>query len=212
MTRKQRRAVTAVVVGVVTLGMGVGVWSYRPAVAQYGGTTSVVPPTRTPATAREVEEGKPAPRPGEPARPIGTWEREFGRYRITLRIEGDRIFGTCAITDPDLSKSGKVSICVDGDYSVTRDGVLHGVVTSVDMELPPELSQERMRIDLGAAADYKSYFDQPYCFRFRLDGDVLSIRDVKYMTGKKDGDDVAVLLMGRYKRKVAPGKEPAVTY
>jgi len=126
--------------------------------------------------------------------PAGCWERVVGPYRFVLRFEGDRLFGTCTFReDKDTT-----TVMVEADYAVTRDSVLFGALTGVEIPSDPEAEVE------GSAM-----IDHAFSLRYRLDGDVLTIKDVKFDLVKDNGGDFKpALLIGRYKRKTACKEEP----
>jgi RNA polymerase sigma factor (sigma-70 family) len=191
------KVVLLLVLVLVVLGAGLGLWN-RPAatadpverrkeeVARTGTRTSDEPaaPARTVEVLREVP------------RPIGTWERDFGPYHMTLRIEADHLYGTATILD----KGRKMTIQLDGDYSVTRDSLLYGVITGVDVPEGPE--------DLQGLENLGMYSDQPFSLRYRLDGRTLTLKDLKLGIGVKEGEGQEIrVILGRYKKKAAAAKE-----
>jgi hypothetical protein len=192
------KVVLLVALVLAVLGAGFGLWN-RPAatadpverrreeVAQSGKKTGEepVPAARATAVLQEVP------------RPIGNWERDVGPSHITLRIEGDHLYGTMTTVDPQ--KGGRLTIHLDGDYSVTRDSLLYGVITGVDT--PEGITDENV-------ADLGIYSDQPFSLRYRLDGNTLTLKDLKLGICTKEGDmkDVRSIL-GRYKKKTPPARE-----
>ena len=145
------------------------------------------------AQAPALTESVPAPR-AERASPVpdGTWEREVGPFRVKIRVEGNRLYGT--LTGGENGK--KVTCALEADYSVTRDSLVYGVITSFEAQ-GPDSDTELLSILL---------VDQPFSLRFRVDDDALTIKDVKFGgIGLKDrgrNDDLGelALLMGRYKK------------
>jgi RNA polymerase sigma factor (sigma-70 family) len=176
----------AVVLALAVIGAGVGLWTYRPATADS--------PDRKkgePGLSAAGAESKAA-RDREAQRPVGQWERVAGPYRMTLRVEADRLFGTFVATD----KGGKEEYVVEADYSVTKDCVLFGVVTGLDAG------------DAEATAEvHAAYVDQPFSVRFRVDGNVLTIKDVKCAGIEGNDTKELQIIVGRYKRKTAAGRE-----
>ncbi len=83
----------------------------------------------------------------------------------------------------------KSGLLLSGDYSVTKDSVLYGVLSSVEPYVDG-------KTDLDP--------DQMFRFRFRIDGDYLTVKDFN-MPGQSD---VKVLMTGRYKRIAATATEP----
>lgn len=164
--------------------------------------------------------------PPRPERPLGTWEQVHDDHTITLTIKGDRLQLT--VTGKD-GKAGKPLWLLDADYSVTKDSILYGIVTGVEVERkavargpgegpggvrPPGARPTRPGAPGGgegpsegeAGADLLRVdlgVDDVFRFRFRVDDDVLTIKTIR-------GD---FPLKGRFKKKddkpgTAPGEKP----
>ena len=111
---------------------------------------------------------------GSSAKPVGTWERSTKEGHFLLTIKEDRLHIR-------FEKSNERTTTVDADYSVSRDGILFGVVIFAEK-------------DLGSDEDREVKSDLPFCCRYRVDGDELTIRDGKITDGDLDK------LAGRYHR------------
>ena len=90
------------------------------------------------------------------------------------------------------------------DYSTTKDSILYGVVTNVSMSAEKkdaDAAKEEMALQ-------KDLMDWPFSIRFRVDGDTLTIKDIKaaFPADRKELNENAGLLVGSYKRTrpVAP--------
>jgi hypothetical protein len=103
---------------------------------------------------------------GPPHRPLGTWERRRGADQIRLHVEESRLHlvvpGDCACT-------------VHADYGMTKDGVLFGIITSVEAE------------GEAAEAAEKELLEQTFRCRFRMDEGALVISAVKIGNLEKQG-------------------------
>jgi len=110
----------------------------------------------------------------EMTKPLGKWERKVGKTRVTLSIEDTRLHINC---------SGDKSVTLHADYSMTRDGLIYGVVTSIECDEDEEADITR------------TLFDAPFCFRFRIDEAALIIHDMK----AHDADSKDDMWNGRYK-------------
>jgi hypothetical protein len=108
------------------------------------------------------------------AKPVGTWERQTKEGHFLLTIKEDRL-------QIRFEKSNEAMTTVDADYSVSRDGILFGVVIFAEK-------------DLGSDEGSEVKSDLPFCVRYRVDGDELTIRDGKISEGDLDK------LAGRYHR------------
>jgi RNA polymerase sigma factor (sigma-70 family) len=170
----------------VALGAGLGLWN-RPSA------------TADPVERRHEEAASPvraAAVPQDVPRPLGIWEREMASFRIMLRIEADHLYGTLTGVEGDK----KITIVVDADYSVTRDSLLYGVLTGVDVPEGPK--------DLDKIGDLGVYSDQPFCVRYRLDGNMLTLKELKLGIGAKEEEaKEARLILGRYKKKSRATKD-----
>jgi hypothetical protein len=90
------------------------------------------------------------------AKPLGKWERKIGKSHVTLIVESNRLHATFI---------GEKPCVLHADYSMTRDGVLFGVVTSIECEEDED--------------SIKTVFDAPFSCRFRIDEGALIIHDLK---------------------------------
>jgi RNA polymerase sigma factor (sigma-70 family) len=185
-----------VVLGLLILGAGVGLWMARPATADAGdGKRELAPRVAVPAAA----EPKEPPRTSEAPRPIGVWERKVVldkcNVTVTIRIGADRISVSGTATEGG-EKGRAETILVEGDYSVSRDYVLYGFVTLAEVGAGTEGNslKEQMAI-----------LDQPFSLRYRADDHSLTIRDIKVAGLERKLEDLQVLC-GRYKKKEL-GKE-----
>jgi len=213
------------------VGLGVGLLAYRPAAAD---PIRVPPlPARAPAEEEKRRETAPAApgdvpernlanKPAEVERPVGTWERKAGTFRIVLHIEHDHVRATISGRTPDRSerlsgvsafslsasadptsdtilvrnsggRGDAINVTVDADYSVTRYQVLYGVITGIEVDEPVEEAKD----GVGLLADYA------FSVRYRVDGDVLTIKDFKFglPDDNKNSQKETALFMGRYKKK-----------
>jgi RNA polymerase sigma factor (sigma-70 family) len=175
------------VLALVALGACVALWASRPATAEANGGRKDEPSR---SASRAVDEPTPPPRAKGL---LGDWERHVGPCHITLHVEADRLHGTFT----EQGKGETLTVAIDADYSTNKEGLLYGVVTGV--ELPGDGEEE--------ADATVEFVDQPFSVRVRIDDNVLTVKDLKFMGGPKDkGDKDILLLQGRYKRKSA-GRE-----
>ena len=131
---------------------------------------------------------KPTTPPIAPANALdGTvWVRETKGCRVVLRLTKDRI-------DADVTAPNGVSLAVAADYALGKDGLLFGVVTEASC---PE-AEER-----GLAAKLLAADGAPYCVRARIDGDTLTVRDLRCGT-----TEATYAVLGAYKKTTAAGVE-----
>jgi RNA polymerase sigma factor (sigma-70 family) len=184
----------AVLVAAALVGGGVGVWFRQPAVAES--------PTRRVKTAepavKESDEPRAVARAEETNRPLGTWEKQVGPWHATLRVEADRLYLTARAED----KGEKIGYILDAEYSVTKDNVLYGVLTGVDVE-----GTEATDVETAALSQF---LDSPFSLHYRVDGNALTLKSVNLGVGHdkdlRKEDDERLMLAGRWK-KVEKSKE-----
>jgi hypothetical protein len=111
-------------------------------------------------------------------KPLGKWERKVGKTHVTLGIEDNRLHINC---------TGDKSVTLHADYAMTRDGLIYGVVTSIECDDDEETDISR------------TLFDAPFSFRFRIDEAALIIHEMK----AHDADSKDDMWNGRY-RAVQP--------
>lgn len=114
----------------------------------------------------------------EMTKPLGRWERKIGKNHVTLIVDENRLHFTCG---------GDKPATLHADYAMTRDGLVYGVVTSIECDEDEE------------ADAIKTLFDAPFSFRYRIDEGALIIHDAK----AHDADSKDDLWDGRY-RAVRP--------
>jgi hypothetical protein len=137
-------------------------------------------------------------RSAEP-KPVGNWTRQCGPVRISLKFTENRLTAKAVVSATEEQKATTISL--DADYSVNPEGIVYGLVTGIDADDP----------DL--AADLQILAGHTFAARCRVDGDTLSIRDVKYLgidATTEDADELTasvLLAAGRYQRD--DGKRPA---
>jgi hypothetical protein len=117
----------------------------------------------------------------ELTKPLGKWERKIGKTHVTLSIEDNRLHINC---------TGDKPVTLHADYAMTRDGLIYGVVTSIECDEDEETDISR------------TLFDAPFSFRFRIDEAALIIHDMK----AHDADNKDDMWNGRYK-----AAQPAMT-
>jgi hypothetical protein len=114
--------------------------------------------------------------------PVGRWERKMGKNHVRLTVEDGRLH---------VHFTGEKVATVHADYSVTKDRILYGVITSVDCDDEDESLENEL-------------LDQPFSCRFRVDEGTLTVRDLKISTLDHRESNWS----GRF-RAVAPAPPPA---
>lgn len=161
----------------------------------------------------EDEEGPFAKAPQQAL--IGAWERTADDQKLLLNIEGNHLRITLT------GKDAKPLYLFEADYGVTKDSILFGIVTSVEplappvagpgragppgsgptpggpgVGGPPGLAPPAADLPLGAVGREVVAIDDLFSFRFRVDGDILTVKDVRL----KGGPNKDSLLAGRFKK------------
>jgi hypothetical protein len=105
-----------------------------------------------------------AARAQDTIKPLGKWERKAGKSQVTLIVEENRLHVTFIGENP---------CTLHADYAMTKDGVVYGVVTSIECDDDEDA--------------VKTMFDAPFSCRYRIDEGALIVRDLKcHETESKD--------------------------
>jgi hypothetical protein len=125
-----------------------------------------------------------APAAAEPPAgcPVGVWER-VGKdgQRLTLTIAPDHL----RLKGAD--EKGETLLLLEGDHRVTKDSILFGIVTSVESHGAGVFGE-------SGKAIWALPVDTLFSWRFRVDGDVLTVKEARPETPSFD-------LCGRFTRK-----------
>jgi hypothetical protein len=140
-------------------------------------------------------------------RPLGTWERTVGPVHITLTFTPELLQGRVVSKSKAL---GKLAFDFHADYSVTRDSVLYGVITSAGLADSKARMEDEQFFKLHTALTAE-LLDQPFSMRCRVDGDVLTVKDIRFYVKsegqagdlREAGEQIGLLGRGRYTRKAA---------
>jgi RNA polymerase sigma factor (sigma-70 family) len=180
------------VMALVVISLGIGLLGSRPATAE--------PPDRKkeeparPVAAAAGAEPKAAVKIPEAARPIGVWEKTISskdvNATITVRIEANHV----AVTVKQHGGGESFNCTIEGDYSVSHDYTLFGVITGIDMS-PTK--------DADAVKESTELVDAPFSVRYRFDDNTLTLRDLKIGGVKKEEAKDAAMFLGRFRKKVA---------
>jgi hypothetical protein len=202
MARKRLIQVSGGVVLVIVIAVALGAqYLQQAANAGAGGTNHPVAKTNIPAGSTAISHDE--------RRPVGDWKRTVGPFRVALKFTEERLLGTVA-----CNVEGKVAkIDFSADYSVTRDGVLYGVVIGGNITAGGEEKDPQKMLE-GYAKLGKLLLDQPFSMRYRVDGNVLMLKDVRICVQPDgSGDDfqkigslISSLGSGQYTRKVVTSR------
>jgi hypothetical protein len=122
--------------------------------------------------------------------PTGTWELKASSggtsIESTLTMKDGRFRWSLPSRWKGTREKGQtVSVTLEGDYSVTKDSIVYGIVTKVTL--------------VHSGTDTPTGFpeeEDTFCFRFRVDEDELNVKALK---GK--GFEELKGATGRYKKK-----------
>ncbi|HVK09553.1 MAG TPA: glutamate--tRNA ligase family protein, partial [Gemmataceae bacterium] len=165
-------------------------------------TEPILPAAPAPAPAMIPPPQPPSPPAPSGPKPVGTWVREFDGMQVVLKLSDKRLFATLNVAYAEAGKPDEVRMTfqADADYAVGPDGTLFGVVTGTDFTPSKGESAETA----GVPTMMAGLSGVPFCFRFRIDEGVLSVRDLR--CGVLDEGASAAAVLGRYTRTE---KEPA---
>jgi RNA polymerase sigma factor (sigma-70 family) len=181
------------------VGLGLGLWATRPVTAEQVERRREEPRQAAPVDSPAARDEVRAP---EAPRPIGVWERtvptrEGTSVTLTIRIDAHRV----TLTQTTTGGGQTMKATLEGDYSVSRDYVLYGFVTAVDVA---------EGVDVGEASKMQAQIlDQPFAVRYRLDASSLTLRDIKVGGFNDNERDSLQVLAGRYKKKGTATKDDA---
>lgn len=111
----------------------------------------------------------------------GTWYRDLGNLMIAATFAGNEL----KLRVSDKSEEHTLHYILTGDYSITRQGMVHGVVTGVDIEV--ELKEQPQGAEIAGLAAEKARMahklanaiDCPFAFRFKQTSSGLMVTNVR---------------------------------
>jgi RNA polymerase sigma factor (sigma-70 family) len=182
----------------VLMGFGLSRWAWPP-VAQAQEFRREVPPNPNGDGGTKVEVRTQTPA-STVTRPLGMWERQIGPLKMQLHIESDRM----VMIVEGQEKEMRFQTRLEAEYSVTKDGVLYGIVTSVDIDTTPAAVGSPREL-ANIMLTVNSFIDHPFSMRVRADENALTIKDINFggLTKEgnvKDTNEVRAMLLGRYKK------------
>jgi hypothetical protein len=185
-------AAAGLLVLVALAGVGLGRWTAAEAgdKKRLPADEPVIAAEGKPGPAKPFEERKPVGKAKEfvVTRPTGTWVREVpGFGRTTLRFEEDRLYATGELA----VDGGRLTLSVEADYAINKESMVFGVITGVECDD----AEEGLELEMMLTG-------QPFAFRYRADGDTLTVKDPKGvgygLEGADEPDEVVLLVAGRY--------------
>lgn len=223
---KRQKLGTTIIWTVCLLGMAALVWSRQPlggsrqtkhpplalAAEQPAPSISAAPTNQAPVdnnsqpranTPNAAVDAEPADPPQrqpvatEPRTlPVGVWVRENDPYKMTIELKGHELHAT--ISGVLEEEDGvQFELRLNGEYHVTQDSMLYGVISSGELRTAGSEAEQRFEANAFVAT---CFYDQPFAFRYRLDPDALTIKELKMGAFPSGFDDVAELV------KLVPGR------
>jgi hypothetical protein len=109
----------------------------------------------------------------KPARPSGSWAKTAGDFEVRFDFQADTL--KCTLT------GGGVTLTIDADFAVAKDGTVFGRISKVD----------KQGGNVGPNAG------DLFSFKFKTKGDTLTISEL----GPESNADARQLIEGDYKKK-----------
>jgi hypothetical protein len=165
-------------------------------------TTEVIPAALT------IKEPAVAIAEKPTAKHLGTWYRETEGVLVALKFTEKRLSVTITTATLEDGKESRVSLTVEGDYTLASDGRVYGVVTNVEAPGTVEDASERPHLLLAAVAAQ----DEPFAFRTRFDDGQMTLSNLKcadLATVFKDFPTALLAAQGKFKY-LATGTLPTV--
>ena len=134
----------------------------------------------------------------------GTWYREANGMVITVTLAGDEM-KICTTLSDDTHTA---CVTLTADYAITKDGIVHGIVTGADVSGKSLGNGDGSPGDgpLEASAEFQKLVDCPFSFRAKMTSAGVMISNFKMAAADLDKDDLA-MACGLYKPAV-DGKVP----
>lgn len=144
---------------------------------------------------------KPAGKTYTVAHPAGSFVREFADgERFAVRFEDDRLYFEASFGD----KAKPMTVSLDADYAMNKEGVVFGVVTGFDSEGPDETL-------FGGLNTH--WLGEPFALRLRSDDGAVSIKDVRFggVRLQPGQDEFATRVLTAVAGRYVSSKEPVAT-
>ncbi len=146
----------------------------------------------------------------------GTWYRESDSIVIAATFTNNEL----VLTTTQNLEGNLITIMVTADYAVTKDGLVHGVVTGADaqMKASPTRSAKNSRINLSNrdlasfSSDLQELVDSPFAFRIKQTSAGIMVSGLRFAGLEGLDGKERLMLCGMYKQaanaKAVPAPEP----
>lgn len=128
----------------------------------------------------------------------GIWFREFDGTTITATLGGDEL----KLCISQKTGPGAQSVTFITDYTLTRDGLVHGVITGVDFTSSPEATSAAPTTIGRKMMTLHGLIDHPFSFRTRMTSAGLMVSNVKFAMEDMDLKDIINQFCGMYKQSI----------
>jgi hypothetical protein len=130
--------------------------------------------------------------------PIGSWSYSTGPFKVELNIAPDTLNGTFSMPIEDV----QIEVDFHGEYSVTSEKLLYGVIQSADIRANG-ISDEDSVVEVKAIA--ARLIEQPFAVRIYVHDSVLMVKDVNLgipfaLSDDEGSEALATMFVGRYSR------------
>jgi hypothetical protein len=146
------------------------------------------------------------PAPAASGQLSGTWYREIEGAVFSATFSGDEM----KICMTQCEGGSAICFTLTADYAMTKEGLIHGVVTGVDIEtkldpITPAGARGSMP-PAAMAAELQKFVDSPFSFRTKTTSAGVMVSNLKFAAAGLDMEQLAVVC-GMFK-PAANGKVP----
>ncbi|MCS6863842.1 MAG: hypothetical protein RMJ56_03920 [Gemmataceae bacterium] len=127
---------------------------------------------------------------------IGTWQRDTGHGVVTATFTQDELKITL-----QPAEAKEITILLTASYSLMKDGLVFGAITSADVELSDgwPSDNEMLRKITKLRGQLQSCSDWPFSFRTKATGLGMMVSGVKFPVMEGFDEEIGLLLGGVYK-------------
>jgi hypothetical protein len=134
------------------------------------------------------------------AKLAGTWVREVEGGTISVTVTGTEM----QLKLSQCDASTRVDLTLTAEYTVTKEGLVYGVITGVDSQITEDLKPEDSHLlkefSGGAfALVLQGLVDSPFSFRFKSTSVGMMVSNVKVASVGDNAKEIALYLGGMYK-------------
>lgn len=125
-----------------------------------------------------------------PGKLTGTWYREIEGLVLAATFHGDEL----KLCMTQCENETTVCFTLTADYAVTKEGLVHGVVTGVDVDVKRDPKRGEGGTRTGEmAAELQSIVDCPFSFRIKQTSSGIMVSNLKVAVEGMDKKSVAIV-------------------